>query len=423
MSNFFFKNGILHIDQVSALDIEKQYKTPMYVYSSLSLVNNFKNLENALNSKLGKDYPKLIAFSVKSNSNIAVINVLQKLNSGADVVSSGELKRAKKAGIKGEKIVFSGVGKTDEDLSLALDYKVLQFNVESLEELKKLSKIASEKNMIAPVAFRINPDIDAGGHEKISTGGSNTKFGIPFSQALESYDYAKNLPGIKVVGIDIHIGSQITELEPFELAFDKVVLLYNELRAAGHDILNIDLGGGIGVPYDDTIQPFLIDDYADLVRRKFSSINCKLIFEPGRYLTANAGILLTKVIRKKKSYNNHFVVVDSAMNDILRPALYDANHEIIAVKEINKEKEMFEYQIVGPICETGDILNKKVNLNNLEEDDLLAIKFAGAYGAVMSSQYNSRDLIPEVMVSGEKISIIRKRITIEDFLSYEIIPE
>ncbi len=423
MSNFFYKNGILHIDQVSALDVEKQCKTPMYVYSRLSLENNFKNLENALNAKLGKDYPKLIAFSVKSNSNIAVINVLQKLNSGADVVSSGEFKRAKKAGIKGEKIVYSGVGKTDEDLSLALDYKVLQFNVESLEELKKLSKIASEKNMIAPVAFRINPDIDAGGHEKISTGGSNTKFGIPYSQALESYDYAKNLPGIKVVGIDIHIGSQITELEPFDLAFDKVVLLYNELRTAGHDILNIDLGGGIGVPYDDSSQPFLINDYADLVSRKFSSINCKLIFEPGRYLTANAGILLTKVIRKKKSYNNHFVVVDSAMNDILRPALYDANHEIIAVKEINKEKEMFEYQVVGPICETGDILNKKVNLNNIEEDDLLAIKFAGAYGAVMSSQYNSRDLIPEIMVSGEKISIIRKRITIEDFLSYEIIPE
>ena len=423
MENFFYKNGILQIDQVSALDIEKQCKTPMYIYSRLSLINNFKNFENALNAKLGKDYPKLIAFSVKSNSNIAVINVLQKLNSGADVVSSGELKRAKKAGIKGEKIVFSGVGKTEEDLSLALDYKVLQFNVESLEELKKLSKIASEKNMIAPVAFRINPDIDAGGHEKISTGGSNTKFGIPFSQALESYDYAKKLSGIKVVGIDIHIGSQITELEPFDLAFDKVVLLYNQLRAAGHDILNIDLGGGIGVPYDETVQPFLINEYADLVSRKFSSINCKLIFEPGRYLTANAGILLTKVVRKKKSYNNHFIVVDSAMNDILRPALYDANHEIIAVKEINKEKEMFEYQVVGPICETGDILNKKVNLNNIEEDDLLAIKFAGAYGAVMSSQYNSRDLIPEIMVSGEKISIIRKRITIEDFLSYEIIPE
>ena len=423
MSNFFYKNGILHIDDVSALDLEKKCKTPMYVYSELSLVNNFKKLENALESKLGKDRLKLIAYSVKSNSNIAVINVLQKLNSGADVVSIGELKRARKAGIKGEKIVFSGVGKTDEDLSLALDYKVFQFNIESIAELEKLSKIATNKNMIAPIAFRINPDIDAGGHEKISTGGSNTKFGIPFNQALESYNYAKKLPGIKVVGIDIHIGSQITELEPFELAFEKVVLLYDKLKDAGHDILNIDLGGGIGVPYDKTIEPVLINDYADLVSRKFNSINCKLIFEPGRYITANAGIILTKVIRKKESYNNHFLVVDTAMNDILRPALYDANHEIIAVKEIDNEKEMIEYQVVGPICETGDILNKKVNLKNIEEDDLLAIKYAGAYGAVMSSQYNSRDLIPEIMVSGKKVSIIRKRITIEDFLSYEIIPK
>jgi len=423
MSNFFYKNGILHIDDVSALDLEKKCKTPMYVYSELSLVNNFKKLENALEAKLGKDRPKLIAYSVKSNSNIAVINVLQKLNSGADVVSVGELKRARKAGIKGEKIVFSGVGKTDEDLSLALDYNVFQFNVESIAELEKLSKIATNKNMIAPIAFRINPDIDAGGHEKISTGGSNTKFGIPFNQALESYNYAKTLSGIKVVGIDIHIGSQITELEPFELAFEKVVLLYDKLKDAGHDILNIDLGGGIGVPYDKTIEPILINDYADLVSRKFNSINCKLIFEPGRYITADAGIILTKVIRKKESYNNHFLVIDTAMNDILRPALYDANHEIITVKEINNEKEMTEYQVVGPICETGDILNKKVNLKNIEEDDLLAIKYAGAYGAVMSSQYNSRDLIPEIMVSGKKVSIIRKRITIEDFLSYEIIPK
>ena len=380
-------------------------------------------LENALNLKLGKNQPKLIAYSVKSNSNIAVINVLQKLNSGADVVSSGELKRAKKAGIEGNKIVFSGVGKTDEDLALALDYNVLQFNVESLSELENLSKIATTKNMIAPIAFRINPDIDAGGHEKISTGGSNTKFGIPFDQALDSYNYAKTLPGIKVVGIDIHIGSQITELEPFDLAFDKVILLYNRLIEAGHNILNIDLGGGIGIPYDKSIVPFLIEDYAELVKQKFNLINCKLIFEPGRYITANAGILLTKVIRKKQSYNNDFIIVDAAMNDILRPALYDANHEIISVEEAKNKKEMIEYQVVGPICETGDILNKNVKLNDIKQDDLLAISNAGAYGAVMSSQYNSRDLIPEIMISKNKVNTIRKRITIEDFLSYEVIPE
>ena len=423
MSNFSYKHGILHIEDISALDIEKKCKTPVYVYSESCLVNNFMKLENALNLKLGKNQPKLIAYSVKSNSNIAVINVLQKLNSGADVVSSGELKRAKKAGIEGNKIVFSGVGKTDEDFALALDYNVLQFNVESLSELENLSKIATTKNMIAPIAFRINPDIDAGGHEKISTGGSNTKFGIPFDQALDSYNYAKTLPGIKVVGIDIHIGSQITELEPFNLAFDKVILLYNRLMKAGHNILNIDLGGGIGIPYDKSIVPFLIEDYAELVKQKFNLINCKLIFEPGRYITANAGILLTKVIRKKQSYNNDFIIVDAAMNDILRPALYDANHEIISVEETKNKKEMIEYQVVGPICETGDILNKNVKLNDIKQDDLLAISNAGAYGAVMSSQYNSRDLIPEIMISKNKVNTIRKRITIEDFLSYEVIPE
>ena len=419
MSNFSYKNRILHIEDVSALDIEKKCKTPVYVYSESSLVKNFLKLENALNSKLGKSHSKLIAYSVKSNSNIAVINVLNKLNSGADVVSSGELKRASIAGIKGEKIVFSGVGKTDEDLELALEYNVLQFNLESISELENLSKIATNKNKMAPIAFRINPDIDAGGHEKISTGGSNTKFGIPYDEAMHAYNYAKTLPGIKVVGIDIHIGSQITELGPFDLAFDKVVLLYNQLIESGHNILNIDLGGGIGVPYDKTIKPFLIEDYAELVRRKFNLINCKLIFEPGRYISANAGILLTKVIRKKESYNNQFIVVDAAMNDILRPALYDANHEIIRVEEPNSKKEMIEYQVVGPICETGDILNKKVSFTDIIENDLLAIKYAGAYGAVMSSQYNSRDLIPEIMVSKNKVNIIRKRITIEDFLSYE----
>ena len=423
MSNFTYMNEILHIDNVSALDIEKKCKTPVYIYSESRLINNFKKLEGALTSKLGKNHPKLIAYSVKANSNIAVINVLNKLNSGADVVSSGELKRAIKAGIQPERIVFSGVGKTADELFLALQSNVLQFNLESIEELEKLSEIAVENNMIAPIAFRINPDIDAGGHEKIATGGSNTKFGIPFSKALESYNYAKTLPGIKIVGIDIHIGSQITELDPFELAFNKVVLLYNTLITAGHNIENIDLGGGIGVSYGKTVSSFSPDEYADLVKKKFSSINCKLIFEPGRYIAADAGILLTKVIRNKESYDNHFIVVDAAMNDILRPALYDAKHEVISIKEINKNKEFVDYQIVGPICETGDILNKKVNLNSIKEGDLLAIKHAGAYGAVMSSQYNSRDLIPEIMIANKNINIIRKRITIEDFLSYESIPE
>ena len=402
--------------------IEKKCTTPAYIYSELCLSNNYKSFEKALEKKLGKEHPKLIAYSVKANSNIAVINALKKLGSGADVVSSGELKRAKKAGINGEKIVFSGVGKTKEELTFALDSNVMQFNIESIPELEMLSEIALSKNKEAPIAFRINPDIDAGGHEKISTGGSNTKFGIPYKDALNVYEYAKNLPGIKVVGIDIHIGSQITDLEPFKMAFNKVLLLYKELKGNGHNIINLDLGGGIGVPYDNNTKPFHIDKYADLINQKFGALDCKLIFEPGRYITANAGILLTKVIINKESYNNNFLIIDAAMNDILRPALYDAYHEVISVKENIKGQELIDYQVVGPICETGDIICRKAVLNKIEREDLLAIKFAGAYGAVMSSGYNSRDLVPEIMISRKTINIIRQRILIEDFMSYEDIP-
>ena len=422
MDNFLYKDGLLHVDDVSVLAIEKKCTTPAYIYSELCLSNNYKSFEKALEKKLGKERSKLIAYSVKANSNIAVINALKKLGSGADVVSSGELKRAKKAGINGDKIVFSGVGKTKEELTFALDSNVMQFNIESIPELEMLSEIALSKNKEAPIAFRINPDIDAGGHEKISTGGSNTKFGIPYKDALHVYEYAKNLPGIKVVGIDIHIGSQITDLEPFKMAFNKVLLLYKELKGNGHNIINLDLGGGIGVPYDNNTKPFHIDQYADLINQKFGALDCKLIFEPGRYITANAGILLTKVIINKESYNNNFLIIDAAMNDILRPALYDAYHEVISVKENIKGQELIDYQVVGPICETGDIICRKAVLNKIEREDLLAIKFAGAYGAVMSSGYNSRDLVPEIMISRKTINIIRQRILIEDFMSYEDIP-
>ena len=422
MDNFLYKDGLLHVDDVSVLAIEKKCTTPAYIYSELCLSNNYKSFEKALEKKLGKERSKLIAYSVKANSNIAVINALKNLGSGADVVSSGELKRAKKAGINGDKIVFSGVGKTKEELTFALDSNVLQFNIESIPELEMLSEIALSKNKEAPIAFRINPDIDAGGHEKISTGGSNTKFGIPYKDALNVYEYAKNLPGIKVVGIDIHIGSQITDLEPFKMAFNKVLLLYKELKGNGHNIINLDLGGGIGVPYDNNTKPFHIDKYADLINQKFGALDCKLIFEPGRYITANAGILLTKVIINKESYNNNFLIIDAAMNDILRPALYDAYHEVISVKENIKGQELIDYQVVGPICETGDIICRKAVLNKIEREDLLAIKFAGAYGAVMSSGYNSRDLVPEIMISRKTINIIRQRILIEDFMSYEDIP-
>ena len=422
MNYLNYKNDILHFENISLEEIAEFSGTPTYVYSKEAINKNFNNLNLALENKLGINYDKLIAFSVKSNSNIAFINRLKKLNSGADVVSEGELKRALAAGIKGEKIVFSGVGKTYEEMLYALENNVLQFNIESISELNQLSEIAISNNKIAPIAFRINPDIMAGGHAKISTGGSNTKFGIPYDEAIQIYEYAKNLPGIEIVGIDIHIGSQIINLEPFKMAFEKILVLYNELNKLGHKINNIDLGGGIGVPYLDSEKIFSIDDYAELVKNNFGDLNCKLIFEPGRYLAASAGVLLTKVIRTKNIYNNNFLIVDAAMNDFIRPALYEASHQIKIVSIKDNLEEKIQYKVVGPICETGDYIGEINSFRALTSKDYLIIKDVGAYGAVMSSNYNSRSLVPEVMVSNGNLNIIRKRITTEDFISFENIP-
>ena len=410
-----YKNDVLHIENVSLKEIAESSGTPTYVYSEETLHKNFNSLNAALEKKLGVHHDKLIAFSVKSNSNIAFINCLSKLNSGADVVSEGELKRSLAAGIRGDKIVFSGVGKTSEEMLFALENNVLQFNIESISELNQLSEIAISNNKIAPIAFRINPDIVAGGHEKISTGGSNTKFGIPYNEAIQIYEYAKKLSGIEIVGIDIHIGSQITNLEPFKLAFEKILALYSELSNLGHSINNIDLGGGIGVRYLESEKIFSIDDYANLVKDNFGSLKCKLIFEPGRYLAASAGILLSKVIRTKNIYNNNFLIVDAAMNDFIRPALYQAKHQIKIVSIENSSKEKINYKVVGPICET-------ISPRKLTSEDYIVIKDVGAYGSVMSSNYNSRSLISEVLVCNGNINTIRKRITTEDFISFESIP-
>ena len=417
-----YKNDVLHFENVSLEEIAEVSGTPTYVYSEGVIHKNFNNLNRALEDKLGVNNDKLIAFSVKSNSNIAFINSLNKLNSGADVVSEGELKRALAAGMTGEKIVFSGVGKTPEEMLFALENNVMQFNVESVSELNQLSEIALSNNKVAPIAFRINPDIVAGGHEKISTGGSNTKFGIPYDEAIQIYEYAKGLTGIEIVGIDIHIGSQITSLEPFKLAFKKILVLYNELNKLGHNVNNIDLGGGIGIQYLDSDKIFSVDDYAKLVKDYFGNLNCKLIFEPGRYLSASAGILLTKVIRTKNSYNNNFLIIDAAMNDFIRPALYEASHKIKIVSLEGNLDEKIQYNVVGPICETGDIMGTIISSRILNSGDCLIIKDVGAYGAVMSSNYNSRALISEVMISNGNLNIIRKKINTEDFISYENIP-
>ena len=422
MSLLNYRNNILYFEDVSLNEIADKIVTPMYIYSQSTLENNFNKINEALNKILGKEQEKLIAFSVKSNSNIAIINRLHNLGSGADVVSVGELKRSLNAGIKGNKIVFSGVGKTSEEMLFALEMDVVQFNIESISEINQLSEIASSNNKIAPIAFRINPDIVAGGHEKIATGGSNTKFGIPYSEALKAYEYAKSLPGINIVGIDIHIGSQITNLEPFSLAFQKIRDLYDKLIIGGHNIINIDLGGGIGIKYLDTDEPFLLEDYANLVNKNFGDLKCKLIFEPGRCIAASAGILLTKVIRDKNSYNNNFLVVDAAMNDFMRPALYGAKHKILSVNKDNNSDKKINYQVVGPVCETGDVMGEIVSSRIMNSGDYIIIKDVGAYGAVMSSNYNSRPSVPEVLIKDSNFSVIRKAITTEELLAFESIP-
>jgi len=417
-----YKNEVLHIEDVSLETIAVDVGTPAYLYSEAKLIENFNLFNFALEDKLGKSFKKLIAYSVKSNSNIAVINTLQKLGSGADVVSAGELKRALKAGIKGENIVFSGVGKTIEEIEFAIGKNINQFNVESIEELKLLSEIASSKNYKAPVALRINPDINAGGHEKISTGGSDTKFGIPYQESIEVYELAKSLTGIDVIGLDIHIGSQISSLKPFQVAFEKILELYKNLTNLGYNIKNIDLGGGIGIAYGNEKTLFSLDDYANLVKNTFKGVDSKFIFEPGRCISASAGILLSKIIRLKSSYNNNFVIIDAAMNDFIRPTLYDAFHSIETLKNYENYNKKINYKIVGPICETGDVLGNLFSSNTLSSGDFIIIKDVGAYGAAMSSNYNSRPLIPEVMVSRDAYNIVRKKITVEDFISFENIP-
>ena len=423
MKKLNFNNDVLHVEKVSLEDIAKSVGTPVYVYSKKSLIENYSFFHNTLKKTLGSKNDFLVAYSVKSNSNIGVINVLSSLNSGADVVSSGELKRSLMAGISANKIVFSGVGKTDEELAYAINENILQFNVESIDELKKLSSLAVSNNKIAPIAIRVNPDINAGGHQNISTGVKNTKFGIDYEEAHNVYDFASNLEGIKIVGIDVHIGSQISSLEPFRLTFNKISTLVKILRKKGHNVFNIDLGGGIGIQYDDSEKIFSLKEYSETVFKIFGDLDCRIVFEPGRYISGNTGLLLTKIIRNKSNNNSNFIIVDAAMNDFLRPVLYNASHNIVEVRKIDKINDKKYFKIVGPVCETGDIFSHKCHINNIEEGNLLAILDAGAYGASMSSAYNSRDIIPEVLVEDKNMHVIRKRISTENLLSFENIPK
>jgi len=366
----------------------------------------------------------LVAFSVKALGNIAVLKTLARLGAGADVVSSGEMKKALRAGIAANRIVFSGVGKTKAEMTLGLEAGIYQFNVESEPELLALSEVASALGKRAPVTIRVNPDVDAKTHAKITTGTAETKFGIPWSRAREAYALAARLKGIEVVGIDVHIGSQIVELEPFELAFRKVVDLTGQLRADGHNITRLDLGGGLGVPYiTDNEPPPDPSAYGALATRLTKDLGCRLILEPGRLIAANAGILVSRVLYVKKGEAKTFAIVDAGMNDLIRPALYDSHHEIVRVNEPGGDTARGRYDVVGPVCETSDIFAADRDLPELKAGDLVAILSAGAYGAVMSSAYNARPSAPEVLVKDAQWSIVRPRQDDDALFGSERIPD
>lgn len=405
MHHFHYRDGVLHAEDVSLTEIAAEVGTPFYCYSTATLERHYSVFADAF---AGTD--TLVCYSVKANSNLAVIRTLADLGSGADIVSEGELRRALAAGIPPDRIVFSGVGKQARELGFALDVGIHQFNVESEPELELLSRIASEKGCEAAIALRVNPDVDAKTHEKITTGKAENKFGISWLDAPRVYAHAASLPGIKVAGVDVHIGSQLTDLAPFEEAFTRVAGMVEELRANGHDITRLDLGGGLGIPYRGTNDvPPPPADYAAMVKRTVGHLNCQLMFEPGRMIAGNAGILVVSVIFEKHGQDRAFLIVDGAMNDLIRPTLYDAYHQIEPVRETAPGTPRVAYDIVGPICETGDFFAKARDLAAQKSGDLLAIMSAGAYGAVQASTYNTRPLVPEVMVKGEQFAVIRPR--------------
>jgi diaminopimelate decarboxylase len=417
MNFFSYKDGVLSAEGVSLETLAREVGTPFYCYSSATLARHYKVFAGAL----PKD--SLVAFSVKANGNLGVLKTLAQLGAGADVVSGGELKKARAAGIPAEKIVFSGVGKTKAEMRLALGEGIYQFNVESEPELDALNGVALEMGKRAPVTLRINPDVDARTHAKITTGTAETKFGIPFIHARALYKKAARMKGIEIVGVDVHIGSQITELEPFEAAFNRVAELVKELRADGHAISRIDLGGGLGVPYEHNNEP--PPDpvaYGRVVARATDGLDCRLIFEPGRLIAANAGVLVSEVIYVKEGDAKTFLILDAGMNDLIRPALYESYHEIVPVREPEPGAVRLAYDVVGPICETSDLFAAERALPELKAGDLVAILSAGAYGAVMASSYNARPLAPEVLVAGDEWGIVRARQDHDDLIAQDTIP-
>ena len=419
MDHFLYRDGILHAEDVAIPEIAAAVGSPFYVYSAATLRRHFRLFEEALT---GMDH--LVCFAMKSNSNLAVLKLMGDMGAGIDVVSIGEYLKAKAAGIPGDRIVFSGVGKTRDEMRAALEGGIRQFNVESEPELIALSQVATSLGKTAPITVRVNPDVDAKTHEKIATGKKENKFGIPISRAREVYADAARLPGIEVVGIDVHIGSQLTELDPFRAAYQKVAELTEALRADGHTIRRLDLGGGLGIPYErSNSAPPLPIEYGQVIRETVGHLGCEVEIEPGRLISGNAGIMVTGVIYVKSGEDRDFLILDAAMNDLIRPAMYGAHHDIVPVIEPSAGVEQKPYDIVGPICESGDTFAKQRDLPPLSEGDLVAFRSAGAYGAVMSSEYNSRPLIPEILVDGHQFAVIRARPTYDEMINRDTIPE
>jgi diaminopimelate decarboxylase len=418
MNHFGYRHGVLSAEDVSLTDLAGRVGTPFYCYSRATLERHYKVFAAAL----PKD--SLIAFAVKANGNLAVLKTLALLGAGADVVSGGELAKALAAGIPAERIVFSGVGKTKEEMHQALSAGITQFNVESEPELLLLDEVARELNKRAPISLRVNPDVDAKTHAKITTGTAETKFGIPFAQARQAYARAASLKNVEIVGIDVHIGSQLTELEPFAIAFTKVAELAKVLRADGHSITRLDLGGGLGVPYENNnMPPPDPAAYGAMVAKTTAGLGCRLIFEPGRLIAANAGVLVSKVLYVKPGEAKTFLILDAGMNDLIRPAMYDAHHEIVPVREPVPGVERMTYDVVGPVCETSDLFGAGRRLPELKSGDLVAILSAGAYGASMASAYNARPPAPEVLVSGAEWAIVKPRLRHDDLIGQDRLPD
>ena len=416
MDHFTYKNDILHAENVSLRTIAEEVGTPFYCYSQATLLRHAQVFCEAL-----KSVKPLVCFAVKANSNIAVLKLLGQAGLGADVVSEGELRRALAAGLSPQKIVFSGVGKTRAEMAFALEVGIHQFNVESDRELLLLNEVAGAQGLKAPIALRVNPDVDAGTHAKISTGKAENKFGIAIDVAPQVYALAQSLPHIEVRGVSVHIGSQLTSLEPFRAAYGRVKELVSELRTQGVPIRSIDLGGGLGVPYVSAASaPPLPLEYGAMVSALFADWDGELIFEPGRLIAANAGLLVSSVVYVKQAART-YVIVDAGMNDLMRPALYDALHETVPV--VRNGAAVADVSIVGPVCESSDVFVNSLSMSLPAEGDLVAMRSGGAYGASMSNTYNSRLLIPEVLVDGDRFSVIRARPSYEAMLEAEQFPE